>query len=133
MINYTVLAQLSYLTLAIIITVWVGRTLFKHGRIFLVDTFGGNKEFADAVNHLLVVGFYLINVGYAVITLGNSESVADMARVIDLTAARVGRVILVLGGMHFLNLYIFSRMRRRSMLHGAPPPVVAREHLAKGA
>ncbi len=133
MINYTVLAQLSYLTLTIFITVWVGRTLFKHGRIFLVDTFGGNKEFADAVNHLLVVGFYLINVGYAVITLGNSESVADMARVIDLTAARVGRVILVLGGMHFLNLYIFSRMRRRSMIHGAPPPVVAREHLAKGA
>lgn len=131
--NYTVLAQLSYLALTISISVWVGRTLFKHGRIFLIDTFAGNKEFADAVNHLLVVGFYLINVGYAVITLGYSPTVETMSAVIDVTADRVGRVILVLGAMHFLNLFIFSRMRRRSMIHGAPSPIMAREHLAKGA
>lgn len=123
--NYTVFAQLTYLSLAVAITVLVGRTLHKHGRIFLVDTFSGNTALADAVNSLLVVGFYLINVGYAVVTLENNGSIADMATAIDLTAARIGRVILVLGGMHFLNLYIFSRMRRRALIDHAPPPVAA--------
>lgn len=131
--NYTVTSQLTYLALTIFITVWVGRTLHKHGRIFLLDTFQGNASFADAVNSLLLVGFYLINVGYAVITLESEGAVPHLAAVIDITASRVGRVILVLGGMHFLNLYIFSRMRRRALLGSAPPPITSNERLTQGA
>ena len=91
--NYVVSAQLAYLSLAIATTVWVGRTLFKHGRIFLLDTFRGNEAFADAINSLLLMGFYLINIGYSVMTLHVSHDIASTAAVIELTAVRVGRVI----------------------------------------
>jgi hypothetical protein len=60
----TISAYLIYLTISIILTVWVARTLFKNGRVFLVDTFHGHEPLADSVNHLLVVGFYLINLGF---------------------------------------------------------------------
>ena len=59
-----VVTYAMYLILSIALTIWVARTLFKNGRIFLVDVFRGNEAIADSVNQLLVVGFYLINLGY---------------------------------------------------------------------
>ena len=55
------------------LTIWVARTLHRSGRIFLVDAFHGNAELADSVNHLLVVGLYLINVGYIALALTTSS------------------------------------------------------------
>src|SRR3979411_1263024 len=63
-VNYTVVTYLIYLAISIGLTIWVARTLHRNGRIFLVDVFHGNEPLADSVNHLLVVGFYLISFGY---------------------------------------------------------------------
>jgi hypothetical protein len=120
---YTVVGYLAYLTLSVILTVWVARTLHQNGRIFLVDAFRGNERLADSVNHLLVVGFYLVNVGYVSLALKYGEKPWDLRTVIEFLSTKVGTVMLVLGAMHFFNLYVFSRMRRRALLHDAPPPV----------
>jgi hypothetical protein len=130
---YIAQSHLIYLVLSIGLTVWVGRTIHHHGRVFLVDTFAGNESFADAVNALLVVGFYLINIGYVSLTLGQSGEVNSIAQLIEVNSARLGRVLLVLGAMHFFNLYVFSRMRRRALLHHAPPPVSSFERLVHEA
>jgi Na+/melibiose symporter-like transporter len=116
-------AHLSYLVLSIGLTVWVARTLSKNGRVFLVDSFLGNAELADSVNHLLVVGFYLINIGYVALALRYGEKPVDLAMAIETLSTKVGLVLLVLGGMHFFNLYIFSKMRRRALLKNQKPPV----------
>ena len=62
--NIEIATYLLYLVISIGLTIWVAHTLHKNGRIFLVDVFHGNEPLADSVNHLLVVGFYLINLGY---------------------------------------------------------------------
>jgi hypothetical protein len=54
----------AYILISVLLTIWVARTLHKNGRVFLVEVFGGDEALADSVNHLLVVGFYLINFGY---------------------------------------------------------------------
>ena len=77
--NYVVGAYLGYLIISIGLTVWVARTLSKNGRIFLVDSFLGNAELADSVNHLLVVGFYLINAGYVSLALKYGDKPTDLA------------------------------------------------------
>src|SRR4026209_2001932 len=64
-----VTTYLVYLAISVALTVWVARTLHKNGRIFLVDVFHGNEPLADSVNRLLVVGFYLINLGYVSLAL----------------------------------------------------------------
>ncbi|MCM3876801.1 MAG: hypothetical protein NEA02_10320 [Thermoanaerobaculia bacterium] len=112
-----------YLGLSILLTIWVARTLHKNGRIFLVDAFLGNEKLADSVNHLLVVGFYLINIGYVTLALTEKVKPGSVSQVIELLSTKVGLVLLVLGGMHFFNLYVFSRMRRRGLIHRMPPPV----------
>ena len=114
---------ISYLSLSIVLTVWVARTLHKNGRIFLVDAFGGNEPLADSINHLLVVGFYLINIGYVSLALKEGVAPADLRGVLELLSTKIGVVLLVLGGMHFFNLFVFSKMRQRAVLHRMPPPV----------
>ena len=116
---------LAYLVLSIAVTVWVARTLHTNGRAFLVDAFHGQEALADSVNHLLVVGFYLINLGWIVTTMQTYRYLDTTRAAVELLSDKVGRVLFVLGLMHFFNLYLFSRFRRRALdrLPTAPPPI----------
>ena len=125
----TVWMYLLYLTISVTLTIWVAKTLHKNGRIFLVDSFAGNDALADSVNHLLVVGFYLINIGYVSLALRYGDKPENLQGVLETLSTKVGVVLLVLGGMHFFNLYVFSKMRRRALLHKAPPPLPPDAHV----
>ncbi len=116
---YIVHVYLAYLVLSIAITIWVARTLHRTGRTFLVDAFHGETELADSINHLLVVGFYLINLGWIVSSLNTYQQVDTVRVAIELLSYKVGLVMLVLGVVHFFNLFLFTRIRRRP----APPPI----------
>lgn len=116
---------LAYLFISIALTIWVATTLFKNGRIFLVDAFLGNEALADSVNHLLIVGFYLINIGYVTLALKGSATPQDLQGVLEVLSGKIGVVLLILGAMHFFNLFVFSKLRRRTMLQSTPPPVPA--------
>ena len=119
--NIVVSTYLVYLAISIALTVWVAHTLHKNGRIFLVDVFHGNEALADSVNHLLVVGFYLINMGYVTMALKLGYAINSAQEGIEALSVKIGMVLIDLGGMHFFNLFVFSRMRRRSVAHNHPP------------
>lgn len=104
-----------YLIITICLTIWVARTLFKNGKVFLIDIFHGNKELADSVNNLLLVGFYLINIGYAVYTLQVTSVISTTQQVIEELSIKIGLITLILGGMHFFNLYIFFNLRKKAV------------------
>lgn len=111
----------AYLVLSVFLTVWVGRTLHKNGRVFLIEVFGGDDALADSVNHLLVVGFYLINFGYVALALKIGDDIAGPRDGIEALSYKVGLVLLVLGGMHFFNLLIFQRIHRKPKLFRKVP------------
>lgn len=125
----------SYLAISVGLTIWVARTLHKNGRVFLVDAFHGNQELANSVNHLLVVGFYLINVGYISLALKTTQALVTLREVIELESSKIGVVLLILGAMHMFNILVFAKMRRRAVdgrpqraeamiPHWPPPPAV---------
>ncbi len=131
--TYVVWSYLAYLASSIVLTVWVAHTLHKNGRIFLVDAFHGNEPLADSVNHLLVVGFYLVNFGYVFLALRLGRKPWDLASGIEFFSTKIGLVLLVLGGMHFFNLWVFSRMRRRALHNPSLPPVAPQERLPQAS
>lgn len=116
--NTIVVTYLSYLLISVALTVWVAQTLHKNGRIFLVDVFQGNEALADSVNHLLLVGFYLINFGYVTLALKIGYEVETARASIEALSWKIGMALLVLDAMHFFNLYVFSRLRRRAPFSG---------------
>ena len=121
--NWLLTTYIVYLIISICLTIWVARTLHKNGRVFLVDSFLGNEQLADSVNHLLVVGFYLINIGYVTLALKYGAAAASAQEAMETLSTKIGLVLLVLGGMHFFNLAVFTRMRKRA-LNQRPPPVM---------
>jgi hypothetical protein len=114
---YIVESYAIYLVITLTVTVWVARTLHKNGRVFLVEAFGGNEELADSVNHLLVVGFYLVNFGYVSYAMKTTSSAEDLRGAIELVSDKIGFVLIVLGVVHFFNLFIFSRFRQHGRAH----------------
>ena len=127
--NWMIPTYLAYLVISVGLTVWVARTLHQNGRIFLVDSFHGNEPLADSVNHLLVVGFYLINIGYVTLALKYGAGAVSGQEALENLSTKVGLVLLVLGFMHFFNLAVFTRMRKRGLQHRQTPPVIPAQRM----
>ncbi len=105
---------ISYLIVAVPLTIYVAKSLYQNGRVFLVECFKGNEELADSVNKLLLVGFYLVNLGFVSLYLQSNAEVESLREVLELLSKKIGFVALVLGGMHFFNLYLFMKLGKKS-------------------
>ena len=111
----------AYAVISVGLTVWIARTLFKNGAVFLEEVFD-DPRMSEAVNRLLVVGFYLVNLGYASLLL-KAHGADTTVEAIEVLSSKLGLLLLSLGGMHFGNLYLFHRIRRRAHVATLPPPV----------
>jgi hypothetical protein len=107
----------TYVFVSLAITFWVGRTLNRNGRIFLVENFSGNEKLADSVNHLLLVGFYLVNFGFVSLALKYGIRPTDLVSAVESLSTKVGLAIVVLGAMHFFNMYALVRFRHSRLFH----------------
>lgn len=111
--NIIATCHLIYLAISIALTIWVARTLYRNGRIFIIQAFRGNEAMADSVNHLLLVGFYLVNIGFIAFFLRFGEEPVDVQGAIETVSTRIGVVMLILGGMHFFNMKNLDNLRRK--------------------
>jgi hypothetical protein len=112
--DYKLWMYVVYLAISIGLTVWVATTLSRNGMIFLADVFGDEKV-ARAVNHLLVVGFYLVNLGYVTIAMRTDRRITSAAVALESLSVKIGLVLLVLGALHLFNVLVLSRYRRSRM------------------
>jgi hypothetical protein len=126
--QHLAIVYLVYAAASIGLTYWLARTLFRSGVVFLDDIFSDNPRLAAAVNQLLVVGFYLLNLGYALMTLKTGRVTLTPIEAIEILAGKLGALMLALGVIHFGNLYLFHRLRGRAQIRLAPPPVKPQLH-----
>lgn len=110
---YLVPAYVAYLVISIGLTIWVARTLSKNGIVFLIECFGHDDVLARSTNHLLVVGFYLVNLGWILLTLRFGAEPATLAEAIKFLASKIGLVVVVLGAMHFFNMNAIAKFGRK--------------------
>lgn len=102
-----------YLLISIAITIWVARTLSKNGEVFLIQCFGHNAVLARSTNHLLVVGFYLVNIGFITLTLSIGSEPTSYPEAIRFLSGKVGLAVIVLGGMHFFNMSAIAKFGKK--------------------
>ncbi len=108
--------DLIYLATSVAVALWVGWTFHRNGRVFLLEVFPSQEDLADSVNHLILVGFYLVSIGFVAVAIRFGTEPQLMGEAIEFLSTKVGLVLLVLGATHFLNLLMFSRMRWRVRL-----------------
>ena len=120
--QYGIVIYMVYAAVAIGMTALLARTLFKAGAVFLDDVFDGNHRLAEAVNRLLVVGFYMLNLGYGLFLL-RAEPQESAFDAVAYLVNRLAILLVTLGVIHFVNVFVFWRIRQRAELKNAPPPV----------
>ena len=120
--NYLTITYSTYILCTVTITILVANYLFKNGKMFLVNAFKGNEPVANSVNNLLKLGFYLVNIGYALNTITIKYKVDTVDEVIRILAVKIGVIILILGFMHFFNLFILY-MIGDNLRKNAPKPI----------
>ena len=113
---------LLYLAISVGLTIWVATTLSRNGLVFLADVFADDK-LARAVNQLLVMGFYLLNLGYVAFAMRSGAQVGNASEALETLSMKIGLVLLVLGVLHFCNVYFLGRYRRGRLRQqqGHPP------------
>ena len=104
-----------YLVVSLAVTVLLGRTLYRHGRYFVVRCLNGDVRSADAVNNLLLAGFYLVNIAFVALVLKSGIRVETLLECVDLLSTKLGVVLLTLGAMHFLNLIVLGFLKSRDI------------------
>jgi len=107
------LTYVLYLVISAALTITVGWALSRSGRVFLAGVFGGDEKLGEAVNRLLVVAFYLLSFGFITLTLHATGPVTSIRQAVALLSVKIGEELLVLGGLHLLNMLFFTRFRRR--------------------
>lgn len=121
--TWTLTTDLAYLGLAVPLTVVVATLLSRSGRVFLADALEGRPDLATAVNRLLLVGFYLLNLGFVSLYLRAGGTVVDARGLLEELSLKLGVVALVVGVLHVGNVAVLSTIRRRHQLdalRGAP-------------
>ncbi len=123
------IAYAVYLAITIGLTIWVARTLSKNGEVFLVECFGHDETLARSTNHLLVVGFYLMNLGFILLALEYGRAPHDLPSAIRFLSSKIGLAVMVLGGMHFFNMNAIAKFGRKvggwleeGRIYAAPTP-----------
>ena len=109
-----------YLAISVGLTIGAGLVLSRSGQVFLRDVFGGDEALAKAVNRLLVVGFYLLMLGFVVLAMRPSGQITGVRQAAGVLSVKVGEVLLVLGALHLTNFAIFRRIRRRPAAAAGP-------------
>ncbi len=112
--DYLLITYLAYITITLVLTFWVGNTLFTNGKIFLLEIFDHNEELVNSINKLLLIGFYLINFGFALHNLITRAKITSAVESVEKLSQKIGVIIITLGIMHFMNLLVLFKMRSKS-------------------
>ena len=114
--NYNIAAYLIYLVLIIFIIVYVGKLFHKNGRIFILSLFGGDAHLADTVNNILLIAYYLFNIGYAFVTLRYWDKIISAETLISSISSNTGTLIFILSSTHYLNMIMIYFLSKHKPL-----------------
>jgi hypothetical protein len=120
-----------YVVISLVITIWVGQTLHKNGRVFLIENFQGRENLADSVNHLLLVGFYLVNLGFVSLALKYGDKPVTAVGAVEFLSTKIGLVIVVIGMMHFFNMAWLVKFRSSKLFATIIPPLLNSDRQAE--
>ncbi len=118
MIHYTLLLYTIYLVISLALTIWVAQVLFKNAQVFWKTIFKQDVELSNSVNQLLKIGFYLASFGFILFLLPIYQTIDNYRELFEVSSFKIGGIILMLGLMHFFNVYILFRLRRKALAYG---------------
>ncbi|MCY7291825.1 MAG: hypothetical protein LH615_06540 [Ferruginibacter sp.] len=110
-----IIAYIVYLFITYLITVHVGKVFYKNGRHYIVAIVNKDEQLTDFINKILLVGYYLMNLGYATIMLRFWKTITTFTELIASVGNMTGRIVLSLAVMHFVNMYAITIIGKKQL------------------
>lgn len=102
--EYQIASYITFLFFSFIITIKIGWVLFKNGEIYLLEIFNHQEAYVKSINKLLLIGYYLINLGKATIEITFWETINNLPDLIRVVGTKLGNLLLILAIMHLVNV-----------------------------
>lgn len=113
-----IIGYIIYLPIVVLLTIYISKMLFKNGKLFMIDIFKGKEDIALATNKLFEIGFYLINIGFALFIMKiyyySGNDTMSYQTLMEILSRKIGGFTIYLGIMLFFNLFLFFRGRKKS-------------------
>ncbi len=122
--NLNLLSYLLFFPAMLAIAVYVAQVCHRHGRIWMLRIFHDDAAFVDAVNNILLVGCYVVNLGYIALCVAHWEPIAGVDEMIGALRTRIATILFTLAALHYQNiavLLIWSRIVHRRTLNTQQP------------
>lgn len=110
--TYIIIYYAAFVGISVLLTIWVGKVLYTNGAVFLKDI-AGNEVLANSINKMLLTGFYLINIGYVLYMAKTYGNIETTRRLLEMLTTKIGTISLLLGVVHYLNMFVLYRLRKR--------------------
>ena len=113
--NYNILSYSIYGCISFYIIFYVGKLFYRNGRVFILRLFDGNEPLTDTTNNILLIGYYLFNLGYSVFQLSFWEKVNGTDTLISSVSHKTGILVLILAVTHYFNMifiYLLSKRKK---------------------
>lgn len=106
--NYNVLAYSIYFAITFLIILKVGQICYKNGNVFVAQLIPNHKDLCKKINHLLLIGYYLLNIGYCTMTIISWEKIENFTQLIEVLSLKSALIILIIAVMHYLNIILLT-------------------------
>ena len=78
----------------------------------MLDIFNGRSDIAISTNKLFETGFYLLNLGFALLMMEIATEISSSRNMLEMLSSKIGSYSIYLGLMLFFNLYLFFRGKK---------------------
>lgn len=117
--NYNIVGYFLYLLFTLTVIIKVGLLCYKHGKIYSLQIFNGNKELTQQTNTLLLLAYYLFNFGYCFVTIYNWQKVHTWQQCLSNICEKAGFILFMLGVLHIINMLslIYFSNKQKDFYH----------------
>lgn len=107
--NLNILGYSIYLIITTLIIIKVGKICYQNGTIYVAELIPDHKDLCHKTNTILLLGYYLLNIGYCAMTLISWENIASFPQLVEMIAFKSATIIGIIALMHYLNLYVLTK------------------------
>ncbi|POR26127.1 hypothetical protein BWK58_05705 [Flavobacterium columnare] len=106
--NYNIIAYSIFLAIIFYIILVVGKICYQNGNIYVDRLIPDHSELCQQINKVLLVGYYLVNIGYAATTLITWKEIFTIEQLIEILSIKVATIAFILSFLHYSNIYILT-------------------------
>ena len=108
-----IIGYLIYLGITAIIIIKVGKICYTNGSIYVAQLIPHHKELCLKINQVLLVAYYLFNLGYCAITLIQWKLITKYSELIEVICTKTAIILFLLATLHYLNILIITKQIKK--------------------